>query len=225
MVVVDPCSVPPPLLALHFLSQVQLFCQVHLPLPGIYLPEVFPLLLRSKYEVKNQSHSLVILVILLPRPRNPSNGELAAKILRMASYPVSELPPNCKAGKSSHSLFLSEDIPHLHNRRWREIARWKCCCVASQPPGSQIHPFILGELHLLHISVFVGLDVSDGNLADYEDRLSGGEAFPSVHRSMVEHILILLLFCFWLIILDSMYFLGNVVCVCGVNLLESKREC
>jgi len=33
--------------------------------------------------------SLVILVILLPRPRNPSNGELAARILRMASYPIS----------------------------------------------------------------------------------------------------------------------------------------
>jgi len=33
--------------------------------------------------------SLVILIILLPRPRNPSNGELAAKILRMASYPIS----------------------------------------------------------------------------------------------------------------------------------------
>jgi len=30
--------------------------------------------------------SLAILVILLPRPRNPSNGELASKILRMASY-------------------------------------------------------------------------------------------------------------------------------------------
>ena len=41
--------------------------------------------------VKNQPHSLVILVILLPRPRNPSNGELAARILRMASYPVSEM--------------------------------------------------------------------------------------------------------------------------------------
>merc|ERR1719410_2752773 len=30
--------------------------------------------------------SLAILVILLPRPRNPSNGELASKILRMVSY-------------------------------------------------------------------------------------------------------------------------------------------
>ena len=45
---------------------------------------------------------------------------------------------------------------------------------------------ILGELHLLHISVFVGLDVSYGDLANYEDGLSSGQALPFIYRSMVE---------------------------------------
>ena len=90
LVVVDPCCLPLPLLAFNFLSQVQLFCQVHLPLPGVHLPEVFPKLKfkNNSVELKNNPLSLVILIILLPRPRNPSNGELAAKILRIASYPV-----------------------------------------------------------------------------------------------------------------------------------------
>ena len=40
--------------------------------------------------------------------------------------------------------------------------------------------------HFLHILVFVGPDVFDGDLANYEDGLSSGQAFLTLHRIMVD---------------------------------------
>ena len=40
----------------------------------------------------------------------------------------------------------------------------------------------------LSISVFVGLDVADGDLADIEDGLSSGKTLLALHRSLVKHI-------------------------------------
>ena len=44
------------------------------------------------------------------------------------------------------------------------------------------------SLHFLSISVFVGLDVADGDLADLEDGLSSGKTLLALHRSLVKHI-------------------------------------
>ena len=40
----------------------------------------------------------------------------------------------------------------------------------------------------MSISVFVGLDVADGDLADIEDGLSSGKTLLALHRSLVKHI-------------------------------------
>ena len=101
--------------------------------------------------------------------------------------------------------FCLKDIAHLHNRRWREIARQKCCSVASQPPG--FHTFLPFSCIFIHISVFVGPDVSDGDLAHFEGGLSGGQTLVTLHRSMVEHTFC---FVFWV---GHMYFLSLVVLI------------
>ena len=49
---------------------------------------------------------------------------------------------------------------------------------------------ILGISQLLNISVFVGLDVPDGDLAYSEDGLSSGQTLPSLHRSLVDHFVV-----------------------------------
>ena len=76
---------------------------------------------------------------------------------------------------------------------------------------------ILGISQLLHISVFVRLDVPDGDLAHSEDGLSGGQTLPSLHGSMVDRTLLSVNIC-WCCIFD-IYIFGacwsmHVVLIC-----------
>ena len=132
-----PCDFALALLALHILAHVQLFCQVHLSLLVVYLPQVNLPTFRHLKSLQNKTcHSLAILVILLPRPRNPSNGELASKILRLASYPVRrQQPDSCTLTQQSVVFFLLSDSAHFYNRGRREIKRQECCCPSAQPSG------------------------------------------------------------------------------------------
>ena len=132
-----PCDFALALLALHILAHVQLFCQVHLSLLVVYLPQVNLSTFRHLKSLQNKTcHSLAILVILLPRPRNPSNGELASKILRMASYLVRRQQNDlCILAQQSLVFFLLTDSAHFHNRGRREIKRQECCCPSAQPSG------------------------------------------------------------------------------------------
>ena len=64
-------------------------------------------------------------------------------------------------------------------------------------------------LNFLHILVFVGPDVFDGDLANYEDGLSSGQAFLTLHGIMVEQA-----FCYKAIYSSF---------ACGINLMKHKE--